>query len=97
MSVGKYDKESEYIEKKKAEYNSKEPGRGDSWEKNWVRDRKANFEPKFIELFEKSSGMTVSADAKYTLIFFIQLLQNQDTIFMFPKRMQRLMQKLRSC
>ena len=69
MSVGKYDKESEYIEKKKAEYNSKEPGRGDSWEKNWVRDRKANFEPKFIELFEKSSGMTVSADAKYTLIF----------------------------
>ncbi len=69
MSVGKYDKESEYIEKKKAEYNSKEPGRGDSWEKTWVRDRKANFEPKFIELFEKSSGMTVSADAKYTIIF----------------------------
>jgi len=69
MSVGKYDKESEYLEKKKAEYNSKEPGRGDRWVKNWVADRKANFEPKFIELFEKTSGMTVKSDAKYTLIF----------------------------
>jgi hypothetical protein len=69
MSVGKYDKESEYLEKKKTEYNSKEPGRGDRWVKNWVADRKASFEPKFIDLFEKTSGMTVKADAKYTLIF----------------------------
>lgn len=69
MSVGKFDKESEYIEKKKAEFNSKEPGKGDSWEKSWVSDRKTKFEPKFIELFEKSSGMAVKADAKYTLIF----------------------------
>ncbi|CAN5777830.1 hypothetical protein BH11BAC4_BH11BAC4_18840 [soil metagenome] len=69
MSVGKFDKESEYIDKKKAEYNGKEPGRGDTWAKGWVADRKANFEPKFIELFEKTSGMSVKADAKYTLIF----------------------------
>lgn len=69
MSVGKYDKESEYIEKKKAEYNSKEPGRGDTWEKTWFRDRKSTFEPKFIELFEKTSGMKVSPDAKYTMVF----------------------------
>ena len=69
MSVGRFDKESEYIDKKKAEYNSKEPGVGDRWEKNWVGDRKSKFEPKFIELFEKSTGMTVSPDAKYTLIF----------------------------
>ena len=69
MSVGKYDKESEYIEKKTAEYNSKEPGRGDSWAKNWVSDRKRVFEPKFLELFEKNTGMTNKADAKYTMIF----------------------------
>ncbi len=69
MSVGKYDKESEYLEKKKTEYNSKEPGRGDSWARNWVADRKANFEPKFNDLFEKSSGMTIKSDAKYTMIF----------------------------
>ncbi len=69
MSVGKYDKESEYLEKKTAEYNSKEPGRGDSWAKNWVSDRKRVFEPKFLELFEKNSGMSNKADAKYTMIF----------------------------
>jgi hypothetical protein len=69
MSVGKYDNEDEYIEKKKAEYNSKEPGRGDSWAKSWKSDRKRDFEPKFVELFEKNSGMTVKPAAKYTLIF----------------------------
>lgn len=69
MSVGKFDKEADYIAKKTAEYNSKEPGRGDRWAKNWVADRKASFEPKFIELFEKNSGMTVDSKAKYTMIF----------------------------
>ena len=69
MSVGKFEHESEYIEKKKAEYNAKEPGRGDSWAKNWIADRKMVFEPKFIDLFEKSTDMVVKATAKYTIIF----------------------------
>lgn len=69
MSVGKFDKESDYIEKKKSEYNAKEPGRGDQWEKSWASDRKKDFEPKFIELFEKTSEMTVKPNSKYTLIF----------------------------
>ncbi len=33
MSVGKYDKESEYISKKKDDYNAKEAGKGDKWRK----------------------------------------------------------------
>lgn len=69
MSVGKFEKEADYIEKKKAEYNAKEPGRGDSWAKDWVADRKMTFAPKFIDLFEKSTGMIVKAKSKYTLIF----------------------------
>jgi hypothetical protein len=69
MSVGKFDSEKEYIEKKTEEYNKKEPGRGNSWAKSWVADRASRFEPKFIELFTESSGMTVKKDAKYTLIF----------------------------
>lgn len=69
MSVGAFDREKDYLDKKKADYNEKEAGRGDTWAKNWVADRKREFEPKFIELFEKSSGMTVKADAKYTLVF----------------------------
>ena len=69
MRVGKYDKESEYIEEKKADYNKKESGKGDTWAKNWVGDRKYKFEPKFNELFEKYSEMTVKPGAKYTLVF----------------------------
>ncbi|MEO6732512.1 MAG: hypothetical protein ABIN01_14935 [Ferruginibacter sp.] len=69
MAVGKFDAEKDYIEKKTEEYNKKEPGRGDNWAKSWVSDRQARFEPKFIELFTKSSGMSESKTAKYTLIF----------------------------
>lgn len=69
MSVGKYENEADYIEKKIAEYNAKEPGRGDLWAKEWVADRKMTFAPKFIDLFEKSTDMIVKPKSKYTLIF----------------------------
>ncbi len=69
MSVGKFEDEKDYIDKKKTEYNDKESGRGDKWEKTWVADRKLVFEPKFIELFEKNTEMTVTPAAKYTMIF----------------------------
>lgn len=71
MKVGKYDKEEDYIAKKKEEYNKKEASKGDAWAQNWVNDRDARFEPKFNELFEKSSDITAgpNKNAKYTLIF----------------------------
>lgn len=72
MSVGKYDKEADYVAKKTEEYNKKEAGRGDSWAKSWVNDRTASFEPKFNQLFEKASEMAVTKNAKsakYTIIF----------------------------
>ena len=69
MKVGKYDKEADYVADKTASLNKKEPGRGDTWAKAWVTDRNERFEPKFNELFEKSSGLSTSKDAKYTLIF----------------------------
>lgn len=70
MSVGKFDKEEDYIAKKKSELNEKEPGRGDSWEKVWVTDRKDRFEPQFRELFSKHSDIsTIDDNAPYTLIF----------------------------
>ena len=69
MSVGKFDNEKDYIQKKTDEYNKKEPGRGDAWAKSWVGDRQARFEPKFIELFTKASDIGESKTAKYTLIF----------------------------
>lgn len=69
IQVGKYKTEQEYITAKTAEYNKKEAGKGDSWAKSWANDKESRFEPKFIELFTRASGMTVSKDAKYTLIF----------------------------
>lgn len=69
MSVGKYDKEADYIKAKTEEYNKKEPGRGDSWAANWVNDRSARFETRFINEFQEASKMTVKKDSKYTLVF----------------------------
>lgn len=69
MGVGKYSKEQDYINTKKDEYNKKEPGRGDTWAKKWEDDKGSRFESDFKDLFEKSSNMTISHSAKYTLIF----------------------------
>ncbi|MET7001012.1 hypothetical protein [Chitinophaga defluvii] len=72
MKVGKFDSEEEYIQKKTAEYNKKEPGKGDTWAKAWVSDRAGRFEPKFNQLFtDNSGGITAGNEpaAKYTLIF----------------------------
>lgn len=69
MKVGKFDKEQDYVNKKKGDYNEKEAGKGDNWEKAWVDDRKEKFEPQFRELFAKTSEMSsVDASAKYTMI-----------------------------
>ncbi|HET9055063.1 MAG TPA: hypothetical protein VFM90_12865 [Cyclobacteriaceae bacterium] len=69
MIVGKDLKEEDYINRKKTEYNEKEAGRGDTWEKAWVNDRAQRFEPQFIELFQKYSERPVNAEGKYTLVF----------------------------
>ena len=69
ISVGKFANEQDYIKKKTDEYNSKDPGRGDIWAKNWINDRQARYEPKFIDLYMITSHKTTSSTAKYTLIF----------------------------
>lgn len=69
MIVGKDLKEEDYIKRKKDEYNEKEAGRGDTWEKAWVNDRTQRFEPQFAELFQKHSQRTINTEGKYTLIF----------------------------
>ena len=68
ITVGKYKNEQDYIVAKTEEYNKKEAGKGDSWAASWKNDREARYEPKFIELFKLSSGMSVVTTAKYTMI-----------------------------
>lgn len=72
MGVGKFATEEEYISKKKEDYNKKEEGKGDTWSKSWVADRKNRFEPQFKELFAKYDETLLLGDysgEKYTLIF----------------------------
>lgn len=68
ITVGKFKNEQEYITAKTEEYNKKEAGKGDSWAVSWKNDRESRYEPKFIELFKLSSGMSIVTDAKYTMI-----------------------------
>jgi hypothetical protein len=70
MIVGKEMTEKEYIKDKKTKLDEKEPGRGASWEKNWIDDRTSRFAPQFRELFSKHAGVSVvNEKAPYTLIF----------------------------
>jgi hypothetical protein len=76
MSVGKFANERDYLDKKTAEYNQKEDGRGDRWRQSWVDDRAQKFQPKFEELLnrhlaDRKSNLKFGnfKDAKYTLIF----------------------------
>lgn len=78
VAVGKFSDEQDYINKKKAEYNKKEPGKGDAWEKAWKADRQERFEPQFNTLFTDNSGDIKSGDfpkAKYTLIFKTKFIE----------------------
>jgi hypothetical protein len=70
MTIGKdKQKEEDYLKRKKDDYDKKEPGRGDKFEKSWYNDRKDRFEPQFLELFEKHAKMVAKSNARYTLIF----------------------------
>ncbi len=72
MNVGKMT-EQEYLDKKSAESEAKEPGKGALFIKNWQNARKERFEPSFIELFNKvGEDHTAHADksnpdAKYLI------------------------------
>lgn len=74
--VGKFRSESDYVANRKSDLNKKEAGTGDTWAIKWEEDKTQRFAPKFEELFSKYSGLKVSKDAKYTIIF--------NTIFMEP-------------
>ncbi len=75
MSVGDFSKEADYIKKKKEENNEKDQGSGEIWARKWEEDKVKLFGAKFILGFTKLSKMTISIDAKYTLIFNTKALE----------------------
>ena len=76
LNVGK-ENEDDYVKRKTADYNSKEPGKGDTWAKAWVADRKERFEPKFGELFNENGDLKVGSypSAKYTMVFHTTFIE----------------------
>lgn len=67
MSVGKFDKEADYINQKVTEGNAAEAGKGDKWKTDWFDKRYNAYEPAFEELFNKyaeKTGLSCSKDAK---------------------------------
>lgn len=71
LKVGKEGKEANYIKKKKAEREAKEPGKGADWEKSWYDDRPKRYEPRFILLFGKYAEMKIGDEdvkGKYTMV-----------------------------
>lgn len=75
MIVGDDGKEENYIKRKTTELNAKEAGTGDTWAIKWQEDKQMRYEPKFILGYTNLSGMTVSKDAKYTMIFNTKALE----------------------
>jgi hypothetical protein len=82
MAVGKFATEDEYINKKSADYNKDEAGKGDKWAASWKGDRATRYEPRFEELINKygeKAGISASrtaTDAKFEV--------NVHTIFTEP-------------
>jgi hypothetical protein len=76
LNVGK-ENEEDYVKRRTADYNSKEPGKGDTWAKAWVADRKERFEPKFGELFNENGDLKAGSypSAKYTMVFHTTFIE----------------------
>lgn len=75
--------EEQYVTERTAELNKKSKGNGDVWKKKWNTSREAIWNPKFLELLNKTYGnekdVTIQEDlksAKYTLIV--------DVVWIYP-------------
>ena len=74
MSVGSYDNEQDYINKKMDDYSKKDPEKAEKFKESWYNSRRDRFEPKFLELFNKNmekagiEGVNYSKDAPVTLV-----------------------------
>jgi hypothetical protein len=74
MAVGDFRTESDYINKKVAEQNNAEPGKGDKWLVKWNQKKGMQFEPHFITYFNKKikklgiSLDSTATNSKYTIL-----------------------------
>lgn len=60
--VGEFANEEDYVNKKVAEGNNKQEGKGDRWKESWYGSRERVYQPKFETLFNKvlkKKGITI--------------------------------------
>jgi hypothetical protein len=91
MMVGKY-KEADYLKKKVEEYNKKEPGKGDQWQKDWVGDRETKFQPRFQDGFNNFCNLVSvnfkvdpNAGGKYRMVVHTTFTEPGYNIYMSSK------------
>ena len=81
LSVGKYDKEDDYVKQKTADYNKSEAGKGDKWKEAWFNDRASRYEPKFELLFNENMAAKnlkcdkAASDAKYAMFIHTTFIE----------------------
>jgi hypothetical protein len=88
IMMGKGKTEAEFVSKKTADFNKKEPGKGDEWAKGWKDDRPTMYEPAFTKAFEQYSSLAMTAKARYTLIFKTTFLEPGFNIMMHQEPAQ---------
>jgi hypothetical protein len=91
MMVGKL-KEADYLKKKVEEYNKKEPGKGDQWQKDWVSDREMKFQPRFQDGFNNFCNILAvnfridpNAAGKYRMVVHTTFTEPGYNIYMTSK------------
>jgi hypothetical protein len=91
LMVGKM-KEADYLKKKTDEYNKKEPGKGDQWQKDWVTDRETRYQPRFQDGFNnfcKMLGVDFKVDpnaaGKYRMVIHTTFTEPGYNIYMTSK------------
>jgi len=73
VQIPKYKSEEEFLKDKMEKRDKKEPGTGEEFKKSWFADREGQYEPKFIESFNKrfdDGKMNIDRDldgAEYTM------------------------------
>ncbi|SKA33388.1 hypothetical protein SAMN04488128_103831 [Chitinophaga eiseniae] len=79
MVVGEEGREANYIKRKKAEKEAKEPGSGVAWEEAWLGDRKKYYEPQFKESFTQFAEIKLTDDStaatKYVMVVSTKFIE----------------------
>lgn len=75
MAVGDFNKEADYIKKRMADENAKDPPNGDNWVAEWEAQKKSYFGEKFALGLTKSYEVKIDKSSKYTLIVNTKALE----------------------